>query len=68
MLALATRLANDIHRLTMHQVRDLSVEVDADRIVLRGRCETYYTKQVAQQTVIEHLDGVLSNEIVVTKS
>src|SRR5690349_20718941 len=64
MLALAARLTNDIHRLTMSQVCDLSVEIDADRIVLRGHCETYYTKQVAQQTVIEHLlDGVLSNEI-----
>jgi hypothetical protein len=65
-LALGRKLEAEIQRLTMSQVHDLSIEIDAERIVLRGRCETYYTKQVAQQTVIEHLlDGVLTNEIVV---
>ena len=55
-LAEAERLAVSIERAvqeeTAHAVRDLSVEVNPDGVLLRGRCSTYYCKQLAQHAAM----------------
>jgi hypothetical protein len=52
----AERLAASIERAVQHEtdwgVDDLAVEVGADGIRLTGRCETYYTKQLAQHAAM----------------
>src|SRR5437762_821245 len=35
------------------QIYDLRVDEDGGRLVLRGRCRTYYVKQLAQQAALE---------------
>jgi hypothetical protein len=48
----AEKLAASIERAVQRQtgcgVRNLSVEVMGDGVLLRGRCDTYYCKQLAQ--------------------
>ena len=55
-LAEAERLAVSIERAvqeeTSHAVRDLSVEVNPNGVLLRGRCSTYYCKQLAQHAAM----------------
>lgn len=52
---------------THHRVRDLAVEVRAERVVLRGRASSYYVKQLAQLGVREVLPEVsLENAIEVS--
>jgi hypothetical protein len=46
------------------RVRDLTVRIDGDRIVLGGQCSTYYSKQLAQHAALgviedEHLDNAI---------
>jgi len=52
----AEQLANSIERAVMREtgrgVRDLRVEVSEDGILLRGRCETFYCKQLAQHAAM----------------
>jgi osmotically-inducible protein OsmY len=43
---------------TERWVRDLWVEVGEGRVVLRGRADTYYAKQLAQHGAREVLPGV----------
>jgi osmotically-inducible protein OsmY len=51
---------------TRRQVRDLRVEVQGGRVVLRGRASCYYLKQLAQQGAREVLPDVpLENVITV---
>jgi len=48
------------------RVRDLGVRVTGSRIILEGRCATYYTKQLAQHAALGVLeDELLENNIVV---
>jgi osmotically-inducible protein OsmY len=50
----------------MRRVRDLRVEVVDGRVVLRGRADTYYAKQLAQAGAREVLPGAsLVNAITV---
>lgn len=57
----AERLAASIERAVSREtgggVRNLRVEIHDDEVLLTGRCNTYYTKQVAQ-----HAAMVLSGE------
>jgi hypothetical protein len=57
------------HRISLRtgrRVRDLSVELRPERVVLRGRATNYYVKQLAQHGVRELLPHVrLENVIVV---
>ena len=56
----------EIRSRTHRRVRDLSLEVNDDRVVLRGRTDTYYIKQLAQEVVRELLPDIpLINAIVV---
>jgi hypothetical protein len=48
------------------RVRDLAVRVNGNRIILDGRCATYYTKQLAQHAALGVLeDELLENNIAV---
>ena len=56
---------------TRRSILDLSVELRGDTVVLKGRVERYYPKQMAQQAVIDlvHAKGFqLLNEIEVMPS
>ncbi len=49
---LATLIERAVHEETGHGVRDLAVEVDKDGVLLRGHCETFYCKQLAQHAAM----------------
>ena len=55
-LAEAERLAASIERAVQQEtgrgVRNLRVEVSREGVLLRGRCDTYYTKQLAQHAAM----------------
>jgi hypothetical protein len=49
---------------TGRRVRDLSVEVHEEKVVLRGRAESFHVKQLAQHGVWELLPAAkLTNQI-----
>jgi osmotically-inducible protein OsmY len=50
--ALAASIEVAVQRETDGGVRDLSVEVDAEGVCLRGSCSTYYCKQLAQHAAM----------------
>jgi len=56
-----------VHRHTDGRVKDLEVELRPDRVVLRGRTESYYIKQLAQHDLRRLLPAecALDNLIVV---
>jgi hypothetical protein len=62
-------LEEQIHQRTNRQVRNLSVELRAGRVVLRGQATSYYVKQLAQQEVIGTLpaDVRVENTIIVAR-
>ncbi len=57
----AEGLEQAVHRRiaqrTWGRVRQLHVEVDAQRVIVRGSCPTYYLKQLALAAVQEALPG-----------
>jgi hypothetical protein len=64
---LAKELARNIRARTGQRVRDLSVEVQVDVIVLRGETTSWYVKQLAQHSVFAVLPRVgVRNAIVVS--
>ncbi|HEV3257674.1 MAG TPA: hypothetical protein VG013_12385 [Gemmataceae bacterium] len=51
---------------TGRRVRDLAIELSPERVVVRGRADTYYVKQLAQHGIRDVLPQVsLENAIVV---
>lgn len=61
---LAANIERRIRRQTSSRIRDLTVEVCAGSIILRGRCLTFYTKQLAGHAAMGVLEGeTLSNQI-----
>jgi osmotically-inducible protein OsmY len=61
---LAIRIERQVRRQTGDKVRELKVEVHRDGIVLKGRCGTYYCKQLAQHAAMGLAgDRPLTNEI-----
>jgi hypothetical protein len=63
---LRQELARKVRERTGQRVRDLTIEVGSNGIVLHGHSPSYYVKQLAQQGVWELLPGVgLRNAIVV---
>ena len=67
----ADRLAASIERAVCREtaggVRNLRVEVSRSRVLLDGRCSTYYTKQKAQHAAMEFSGArELTNRIEVT--
>ncbi len=70
-LAEAEELAASIQRAvdqeTGHGVRGLCVEINGDGVLLRGRCRTYYCKQLAQHAAMAVPGGSrLTNSIEVS--
>ena len=51
-------LTRRIDTLTFRQVRDLNIAQDADRVILRGRAQSYYVKQLATHAVLDLMPGV----------
>jgi hypothetical protein len=55
-LAEAEELAASIERAvqqeTGHGVSDLSVEINREGVLLRGRCDSFYCKQLAQHAAM----------------
>jgi osmotically-inducible protein OsmY len=49
---LAASIEQAVQRETGRGVADLTVEVSPQGILLRGRCTTYYTKQLAQHAAM----------------
>ena len=65
-------LQNELKQCVLHRtgrrVRDLDIELDAERIVLKGCASSYHIKQLAQQGIQERLPHVqLENAIVVNR-
>jgi hypothetical protein len=64
---LAIAIRQRIETRLAGRIRDLSVRVKDDTIVLEGRCATYYTKQLAQHAALGVIEfEQLENAIVVT--
>ena len=64
---LAASIERAVQRETGHGVRNLSVEVNQDGVLLRGRCATYYCKQLAQHAAMGMPGGSqLTNRIEVS--
>lgn len=53
---LATRIARVVRRRTAGSVQNLRVEVRRDGVFLDGECDTFYTKQLAQQAAMDLAD------------
>lgn len=63
---LAEVIERQVRSQTFGQVRDLRVEAEDRQIVLHGRVDRYYVKQLAQHAALEVVRGrELVNEIVV---
>jgi hypothetical protein len=61
---LQQELERQVSVRTGRRVRNLTVELDAERIVLRGQATTYHVKQLAQHGVWDVLpDAPLENGI-----
>jgi len=59
-------LERHVQARTSRRVRDLAIELSPERVVVRGRANTYYVKQLAQHGVRDVLPQVrLENAIVV---
>ncbi len=61
-------LTRRIDSRTFHQVHNLHVWHESGRVVLRGRSESYYVKQLATHAVLDLMPGVvLENSIDVAR-
>ena len=49
---LVASIERAVQEETGHRVHDLSVEVGEDGILLKGHCNTYYCKQLAQHAAM----------------
>ncbi len=67
--ALGEIIRGRIRRRIGDRVHELDVAVDDASVVLRGRCATFYTKQLAQHAALGVLNHEqLDNQIVVTSN
>ena len=63
---LRQQLESQVHARTGRRVRNLSIELFSEGVVLRGHASTYHVKQLAQQGILDVLPDVqLENAIVV---
>ena len=59
-------LTRRIDTLTFRQVRDLNIAQNADRVILHGRANSYYVKQLATHAVLDLMPGIaIENSICV---
>lgn len=54
---LAASIERAVQRETGRGVDDLTVEISPQGVLLRGRCTTYYTKQLAQHAAMSMPGG-----------
>jgi len=56
-----------VERKTQGRIFGLHVECENDRLIVRGRCRTYYAKQLVQEAAMESLAPLtdLVNEITI---
>ena len=53
-----------VHRQTQRQIRELAIHEREDRLVVTGRADTYYAKQLATQAILTAAPAAqLVNEI-----
>jgi len=65
---LITRIKRVVRRHTSGGIRELAVELETGSVRLRGRCNSFYCKQMAQQAAMNFLPGeTIVNEIEVTR-
>ena len=61
---IAASIERAVHRETSGGVRNLSVEVKGHDVLLKGNCNTYYCKQLAQHAAMGASgQGTLTNQI-----
>src|SRR5438094_2682797 len=66
---LKDRLERHVRTRTGRRIRNLAIELDPNRVVLRGQASSFYVKQMAQQGMRDFLpDLLLENSIVVENS
>jgi len=66
---LKDRLERHVRTRTGRRIRNLAIELDPNRVVLRGQASSFYVKQMAQQGIRDFLpDLLLENSIVVENS
>jgi osmotically-inducible protein OsmY len=59
-----TRIKRAIRRQTSGGIRELAVDLEVGSVRLRGRCSSFYCKQMAQQAAMNFLPGeTIVNEI-----
>ena len=63
---LAASIERAVQQETGHGVRNLTVEVNHEGVLLKGRCTTYYCKQLAQHAAMGMSGGDLTNSIEVS--
>lgn len=61
--SLAASIESAVRKKTSGGIRNLCVEVTRSGVVLEGRCDTYYCKQLAQQAAMNFPGNNISNEI-----
>ncbi len=63
---LKTPAREALQKSAVPALRQIMVEETNDHLILKGRLPSYYYKQLAQETVVPHLQGrTLLNQIVV---
>jgi hypothetical protein len=59
-----SELIRFVHRQTQQQVRELALHLREGRMVVTGRADTYYAKQLVTQAILTAAPAVqLANEI-----
>lgn len=71
-IPLTVQIKDQLDRLvrtrTGRRIRNLAIELDPKRVVLRGQASSFYVKQMAQQGIRDFLPNlVLENSIEVEK-
>ena len=67
--SLQVQLEHQVHLRTGRRVRNLAIELRAERVILRGQVTSYYIKQLAQHGICDVFPDLnLENSIVVEKS
>jgi len=71
-LSSATQLQQDLEKQvsmrTGRRVRNLAVELESERVVLRGLTSTYHIKQLAQHGVRELLPNMRLDNVIVVET
>jgi hypothetical protein len=62
-MQLAAIIEQRIAARTLGRIRNLNVSCEGGRVVIRGQCATFYTKQLAQHAAM----GVIEDEIVLNE-